>query len=210
MFFCVLAIFCFYQTTAAQSGRKSKNDAPPVEQKAPQESKAVENEKEMPKPKDETPVRISSLIVVGEVQHNFTYYNSNQIDTALKECVRMLKASPKSVSKVARGSGKISYKASKELAEKETDTFVLWLGFLMKDDGYGNAFIESVQYAVLTPKTAKIVTRGEIDPAENKIVTSGGVLQNPPGRKNAATALLQMKQGARKIAEILLRGGWLD
>jgi hypothetical protein len=209
LFFCVLAIFCFYQTTAAQSGRRIKKNDASSKQNAPVESKSIETEKEIQK--DEAKVRISSLIVVGEVQHNFTYYNSNTIDIALKECVRMLQSSQKSVSQIAKGSGKLSYKEAKELAEKEAVVFVLWLGFSAKDDGYGNMYIESLQYAVLTPKTARIVTRGEIDPGENKIVTSsGGVLQVPTGRKSSATALLQMKQGAREIAAILIRGGWLD
>lgn len=212
MFFCVLAIFCFYQTIAAQSGRRINKNPASSQQSAPVESKPAEIEKETEKEKvqtDETPVRISSLIVVGEVQHNFQYYKSNQIDTALEECVRMLKSSSKSLSKITKGGGKISYNKAKEQAEEEADTFVLWLGFSAKDDGYGNMYIESVQYAVLTPKTAKILTRGEIDPGQNKVVTSGGVLQIPTGRRNAATALIQMKLGARQIAAILLRGGWL-
>lgn len=208
LFFCVLAIVCFYQITAAQSGRRINKNTAPSGQKAPPETKSTETENEAQQ--NETPVRISSLIVVGEVQHNFAYYNSNQIDIALKELVRMLKSSPKSPSEITKGGGKINYKEAKEQAKKETDTFVLWLGFAAKDDGYGNMYIASLQYAVLMPKTAKVLTRGEIDPGQNKVVTSGGVLQIPAGRKNPATALLQMKQGARQIAGILLRGGWLD
>jgi hypothetical protein len=208
LFFCVLAIVCFYQITAAQSGRRINKNTASSEQKAPPETKSTETENEVRK--DETPVRISSLTVVGEVQHNFTYYNSNEIDIALKELVRMLKSSSKSPSEITKGGGKINYKEAKEQAKKESDTFVLWLGFVAQNDGYVNMYIASLQYAVLMPKTAKVLTRGEIDPGQNRVVTSGGVLQIPTGRKNSATALLQMKQGARRIAEILLRGGWLD
>lgn len=208
LFFCVLAIVCFCQITAAQSGRRINKNTVSSEPKAPPETKSTETENEARK--NETPVRISSLIVVGEVQHNFTYYNSNEIDIALKELVRMLKSSPKSPSEITKGGGKIGYKEAKEQAKKETETFVLWLGFVAKDDGYGNMYIASLQYAVIMPQTAKILTRGEIDPGQNQVVTSGGVLQIPTGRRNSATALLQMKQGARRIAGILLRGGWLD
>lgn len=212
LFFCVLLIFCFYQTNAAQSGRRTDKNAASSQPNAPIDSKSAETKKETEKEArdDETPVRISSMIVVGEVQHNFPYYKSNEIDAALKELVRMLKSSPKSLSEITRGSGKTTYKQAKEQAQKETGAYVLWLGFLAKDDGYGNMYIESVQYAVLTPKTARVVTRGEIDPGENKVVTSGGVLQLPPARRTAATGIIQMRSGARQIAAILLRGGWLD
>ena len=212
LLFCILLIFCFYQTNAAQSGRRTDKNTDSSRQTTPSDSKSTDTKKEIEKKirDDETRVRISSMIVVGEVQHNFPYYKSNEIDAALKELVRMLKDSPKSLSEITRGSGKTTYKEAKEQAQKETETFVLWLGFLAKDDGYGNMYIASIQYAVLSPQTARVVTRGEIDPGENKVVTSGGVLQIPTGRRTAATGIIQMRTGARQIAAILLRGGWLD
>ena len=207
LFFCVTAIFCFYQTTAAQSGRVIKK-ADSSGQKASVEAKSTNAENDVQK--DQSPVRISSLIVVGEVQHNFAYYKSNDIDIALKELVRTLKSSPKSVLEITKGDGKTNYKKAKERAEKETDKFVLWLGFSAKDDGYGNMYFDSVQYAVLTPKTAKVVTRGQVQPKQNGVLSSGGVLNIPKTRQSSATDLLQMKQGAREIAGILLHCGWLD
>ena len=214
LFFCVAAIFCFSQTTDAQSGRRINKNTASSEQNAPVDAKPAETVKEIVKqtekeiPMNETSYRISSMIVAGEVQHNFTFYKSNEIGAALKECVRVLKSSSKSLSEVARGDGKMSYKEAKEQAEKETDTYVLWLGFWAKDDGYGNVYIESVQYAVITPKTGKILTRGEIDPDQTGVVSTGGVL-NIPKINRRTYALMQMKDGARQIAGILLRGGWL-
>ena len=208
LFFCITAIFCFYQTTAAQSGRRVVKKAESSGQQSPVESKSTNTENDVRE--DESPVRISSLIVVGEVQHNFAYYNSNDIDIALKELVRTLKSSTKPVPEITRGDGKTNYKKAKERAEKETDKFVLWLGFSAKDDGYGNMYFDSVQYAVLTPKTAKVVTRGQIQPKQNGVLSSGGVLNIPKTRQSSATNLLQMKQGVREIAGILLHGGWLD
>jgi hypothetical protein len=209
LFVCVLLIFGFYQATDAQSGRRIKK-ADSSEQKAQAETKPAQTEKDVRK---NTPnvARISSLLVVGEIQHSFAFFKSNEIDAALKEFVRFLKDYSKSQTEVTRGGGKVSYKEAKELAEKQNGggAHVLWLGFDTKDDGYGNLYIAAVQYAVLTPETARIVTRGEIDPKENKIATSVGVLQIPNG-KGSASALLQMKQGVREIAAILMRGGWLD
>lgn len=209
LFFCVLAIFCFCRTSAAQSGRRiNKNTAPsaPVAQKTPVESKPVETVNDVPK--NDASVKISALAVVGEVQHNFDYYKSNEIDAALKECIRTLQYSPKSLTQIAKGSGKTSYKDAKELAEKEADVFVLWLGFSAKNDQYGKMYIDSLQYALLTPQTAKVITRGEITPKQNGVLSTGGVLNIPNGR-NTTSALIQMKDGAREIAGILLRGGWI-
>jgi hypothetical protein len=206
LFLCVLAIFCFYQTAAAQSGRRVNKNTASSAQKPPVETKPAKTEAETQNA--ESPVRISSMVVVGEVQHNFTYYKSNEIDAALKECVRVLKSSFKSTSEITRGGGKITYAQAKEQAKKETETFVLWLGFLAKDDGSGNMYIESIQYAVLTPNSAKVLTRGEIQPKQYGVLSSGGVL-NIPNVRRRTDSLIQMKDGAREIAGILLRGGWL-
>jgi hypothetical protein len=207
LFFCVLLIFCFYQTVAAQSGRRINKNPSSVQQNAPIEAKSTETEQDAPT--NEMPVQISSMIVVGEVQHNFKLYKSNEIDVTLKECVTMLKSSSKALSEITKGSGKMGYKEAKELARKEIDTFVLWIGFSAKDDGYGNMYIDTVQYALLTPETAKVVTRGEIQPKQNGVLSSGGVLNIPNGRR-ISIAMLQMRDGAREIVGILLRGGWLD
>ena len=205
-FFCVLAIFCFYQMTHAQSGRRVQKNSS-TEQKSTTEAASATTETNAPA--DEIPVRISSLTVIGEVQHDFAYYSSNTIDIALKELVRTLKSYTKSLSEITRGDGKTNYAEAKELA-KESEAFVLWLGFSAKNDSYGKMYIDSIQYAVLIPKTAKVLTRGEIEPKQNSVLTTGGVLNLPKSRRrSSATALLEMKEGARQIAAILVRGGWL-
>jgi hypothetical protein len=213
LFFCALLIFCFYQPAAAQSGRRvekkvaTPQPTPPVESKSAKTEKETVKETEKEAQTDETPVKISSLIVIGEVQHNFTYYKSNEIDAALKECIRMLQSS-KTLSQITKGGGKITYKQAKEQAEEEAETYVLWLGFAAKDDGYGNMYIDFIQYALLTPKTAKVVTRGQIEADPNQVLATGGVL-NIPKVSRRTYSLIQMKDGARQIAAILLRGGWL-
>lgn len=205
-FFGVLTIFCFYQTTAAQSGRRSEKKTAPVEQITPPETKQTDTETEIEE--TDAPVRISSLTVVGEVQHNFAYYKSNDLDNALKAFISSLKFSSKSTTQLTKG-GKMSYAEAREQAKKEADTFILWLGFSAKNDGYANMYIDSVQYAVIKPKTAKVLIKGEIKPGQNQIGNPGGVVQVPTARRRAS-ALSEMKNGARQIASILARGGWLD
>ena len=203
--FCVLTIFCFYQTTAAQSGRRPKKETTSTQQTVPVESKPAETEDETQE--DKIPVRISSLTVVGEVQHNFAYYKSNDLDIALKEFIRFLKFSSKSVPELMKD-GKMNYAEAQERAKKETETFILWIGFAAKDDGSGNMYIDSIQYAVLKPKTAKVLTRGQFKPNQNQTLSTGG--SQIPTVRRRTSALLEMKSGVREIAAILLRGGWLD
>lgn len=212
LFGCLLAIFCFYQATDAQSGRRSNKTGGSInknggatQQAPPVETKPAETEKEAPM--GETPRRIASMTVVGEVQHNFTYNKSNYIDVALKECIDALQTS-KILTLMTRGSGKMTYAEAKETAEKESDTYILWLGFALQMTGSGNGYIESVQYALLSPQTGKVVTRGEIEAKPNQTLATGGVINLPNGRQRT-DELIQMKDGARQVAAILMRGGWL-
>ena len=101
----------------------------------------------------------------------------------------------------------MTYPEAKEQAKKETDKFILWFGFAAKDDGYGNMYIDFIQYAVIKPKTAKVLTRGQVKPGQ--IQYPGGVTQIPTVRRRMSS-LSEMKDGARQIAAILLRGGWLN
>jgi len=212
--FCVLAIFCFCQAAPAQSRRVPQKNAPATDKNAPSteqtapvvESKSAETKDEIQA--DPTPVRISSLLLVGEVQHDFTYYKSNDIDNAMKEFIRFLELISKSTPQMTRGSGKMSYTQAKEQAQKETGNYVLWMGFAAKDDGYGNMYIDFVQYAVIAPKTGKVLTRSQVKPGQNSVV--GGVMQIPAGRRRTSgSAYSEMKDCARQIAAILSRGGWL-
>jgi hypothetical protein len=213
LFFCVLAILFGSQTTVAQSRRVPQKNPPSTdkntgstEQTAPVEAKPAKIE--VDDEEDKSPVRILSLMIVGEVQHNFAYYNSNEMDIALKECLRTLKSASKSPPLLTRGD-KMNYTEAKERAKKETDTFILWLSFAAKIDGAGNMYIDFIQYAVIKPKTGKVMTRGQVTPGQTQIGNPGSVLRIPTVRRRTSS-LLEMKDGARQIAGILLRGGWLD
>lgn len=215
LFLSVLAILCFYQPTLAQARRQKKPATPaPTEQTAPAETKSapVETKPAAAIDDDEkpsVPVRIGSLMVVGEMQHNFTFYKSNDVENALKEFTSFLKFISKTAPLMTRGSDKMSYTEAKAQAKKETDKYVLWMGFAAKDDGYGGVYIDFAQYAVIEPQTGKVLTRSQVKPGQNSIV--GGVKQVRVDRRRiSAGAYSEMKDCARQIAAILRGGGWLS
>lgn len=205
LIFCVFVCFCFCQTTPAQSGRRPDKNKPATEQKNV-ESKRAETSSE--KRDEKTPVRILSLKLVGEVQHNFAYYKSNDLENALKEFIFFTKLITKNAPAMTRGDKKLNYTEAKEQAKKETDAFVLWIGFSAKNDNYGNMYIDVIQYAVLKPQSGEVLTRGQFKPGESELGKPDVVVNLPTGRR--PIALLEMKNGARELAVLLVRGGWLD
>lgn len=207
----VLAIFCFCQTVIGQSGRRTKKetDVPPQTTDAPRQTAPVRlPQAEIDEPEESAPaVRVGSLKLVGEVQHNAAYYRSNELDNALKEGVRAFKDYAKTPLQLARG-GRMNYTQAKEAAQKETGTFVLWLGFSTNIDNYGSIYLDFIQYAVLKPQTGRVLKRGQIVPGQPGITRTGGVLQLPPQTRRLSSHLA-MRLGTREIAALLIRGGWI-
>ena len=222
LFFCLMAIFCFSpETVNAQSGRRNGQKTKPAEQTKPTEQ-TMPTEQITPadpetvltleddETEDKTPVQIKSLKIVGEVQHDARFYRSNEMDNAIKEFIRTLKLYSKPAPVMTRG-GKATYAEAKELAKKESDTFILWIGFMAKTDGYGNMYIDVVQYAVIKPQTGKILTRAEIRPAQTQMISPGVILPAPNVRRTSPVRMRQeMNDIVRKIAAILARAGWLN
>ncbi len=214
LFLCLMAIFCLSQTATAQSGRRNKEKTKPAEQqtttveaKTPQtDAKTAETDET----DDQTPVRITSLRIVGEVQYDAVLYRSNELDNAIKEFIRFLKLTSKAAPVMTKG-GKATYAEAKEQAKNESDTFILWLGFMAKTDGYGNMYIDSVQYAVIKPQTGKILTRAEIKPEQTQMISPGVRLPAPTVRRSSPVRMRnEMNDCVRKIASILARAGWLN
>ncbi len=205
LIFC-LACFCFIENAAAQSGRHQKPKNETVEKVENPVTKTVENKQVSEEKK--THEKISSLIVVGEIQRNTSYYATGELDRALKEVVYYYELHKRTSPKITR-EGKLKYDEAKERAKKETENYILWLGFVEEDDSYGNVRLSSVQYAILSPKTAEIVTRGQLEPGQSNIGNPGGILQmpKPSGRQDVKD---QLRNAAYGIVNILLHGGWLD
>lgn len=109
---------------------------------------------------------------------------------------------------VTRGD-KMDFEDAKEPAKKETDTFILWLGFITTNDSSAVMYLDYTQYAILTPQTAEFVTKGTIEPRLTEIGYPGGVLQLPTTRR-LPTLSTGMKESVRQISVILKNGGWFD
>jgi hypothetical protein len=148
-------------------------------------------------------VTISPVTVVGTIVHPYTYLKTSYLDSALKECVNALKM--RSVD--ATAGGKLKLEAAEELAKRETRNTVLWIGFVVKDDGLGNMIFDEVDYVVLLPRTGKVLTRGSLEPGTlSPAITSGGVLRLP--RQGATSSISrQMKMAAAEIVQRLRIGG---
>lgn len=199
---CVLLFFCFCLPAAAQSGRRNKNAAPSP---TPVPATAAET-------KSDPLVRVSSIIVFGELQQDNRFYRSNELDRALKEFVRTFKERPLprrlSSLDVAKG-GKLSFTEAKERAKKETETYVLWIGFVGETASCGDMVITRIDYALLVPQIGKALTHGQIVPGQSNPLLTGSVLRLPSVHKHADSRQ-QMREGARTIAARLVTGGWLD
>lgn len=208
-----LAVLLFQTCVAnAQSGRR-KNVTTPTTAPTP-----VLNSAETEKPpvtEDETPslqpsdVSISTLLVAGEIVHDNLYYKGNDLDNALKDCVRNFRDGYRPVN--ATKIGKLNFNDAKERAKKETDAYLLWISFVSKTDGYGNMRLDYAEYAILIPGTGKRLTNGRIKPNETSVVATGGILGLPQNRTRSSPISFnrEMRDVVRQIPEILIHGGWL-
>jgi hypothetical protein len=205
--FCLLAISGLSLTSYAQSRRQKRETPAPVEQTpAPVEQKTTQSvDADEP---DETPVQIKSLKIVGEIQHDAVLYGGTDFSNAIKEFIRALNSYSKNAPVMTRA-GKATYKEAKELAKKESDTFVLWIGFMAKTGSSGNMYLETVQYAVIKPNTGKILTRAEIRPESTRMIRPGVILPAPTVRRSGKLRD-EMDDSVRRIAANLARAGWLN
>lgn len=193
-------IFCLFQTAAAQSGRKK--DKPP---ETPEQPSAVETTNDSQNKKQTE--QISSLKIAGELQYDSGWTKSTYLGSVLEECADNFQGRPGEPLKVEKV-GKMKLNDAKELAKKESDAYVLWMGFFVRNTTYGS-YVDFVDYALLKPATGKVLTYGRIQPGRTSMGNTGTVLQVPINKK-APTELSQLKQGAREVATLLKRGGWFD
>lgn len=203
--------FGLIQSVEAQSGRRKPVTGPgtistPTVANEPAKAPPVSDERA-----DDPNVKITSILVTGEIAHPYAYYKSSFLGSAIKECVNALKKHPVAAAKA----GEIDFTKAKELAKKETEVYVLWLGFETKDDGAGNQILDYVDYAVLVPKTAKILTNGRIEPGEaSPAITRGGVLSLPRTRTTTRSSPVQANRQMRFVADEVVNrlklGGWID
>lgn len=196
LIFCAIAVFCAYQSVSAQSGRR-----PPRATPTPQPPVVEKPETTTPEPKDDPPVKITSLLIVGEIQASSARFSSSFVDFGLKECVRELELQ-KNLKLTATKGGKMNFTEAQDRAKKETDAYVLWLGYSLGADGYGNMKVTYTDYIILAPESAKKVVTGRVSSKD------GGV--SMPTSSDGITARGQLEAASRDIVNRLRKGGWFD
>lgn len=207
LFLAVCLIFFGSQLAFGQSGRRSTatpTPTPSVPQTAVKTTVPADEPAQTVKPADAAVVR--SVLVAGEVVHDYTYYKSTTLDSALKECANRLRNSRRvpNVTKI----GKMGFNDAKERAKKENEAYVLWISFVARDDGYGNMLIDYADYALLIPKTGHRLTYGRVKPGERSVVSTGGILGLPKPSNNRRSPYRQMENAVWQITDLLLHGGW--
>lgn len=190
-------IFCLSQSAPAQSGRKK--DKPPEK---PEQISTTETQDEKPTE------RIKALKIAGEFQYDSGWNYTTALGSVLDECVNNLQGRPGEPLKVEKV-GKMKFNDAKALAKKETETYVLWMGFFIRNVPLGDSYVDFIDYAVLKPETGKILTKGRIQPGASSMGNTGTILKVPVNKK-APTRSSQLYQGAREVATLLKRGGWFD
>jgi hypothetical protein len=195
----IAATLCFSQTALTQSGRHRHKS---VSAPQPTVTAGPATDAQPVKPS----AQVSSVIVVAEIAHKFDYFRSNYLGAVFKDFKDRITRRPSPAIEVTNG-GSMSLNEARERAKKETETYLLWIEFVMQDNDVGAMSIAFINYAVLMPQTAKFLTWGKIYPGQESIRSAGGVLRVPalPGRNSA---LLQMREGTREIADRLIVGGW--
>lgn len=210
LIFCAAAILCFYQSAVAQSGRRLSKPTPTPQPSPPTAapktaikpaSSEPADEAEATKPDD---VQIKSILISGEIQHTNRFFRSTYLGSTLKETVETLKKMRPAME--ATKGEKLTFTEAQAKAKKETDVYILWLGFAVTNDAWGNNFIQFVEYAVLIPETGKRLTYGRVKLGESTFVNKGSVLQLP---KQCPYDLSYLKITAREIVYRLQRYGWL-
>lgn len=201
LFVCAVTIFSLFQTSAAQSGRKN-NKGETVPEKTVSET--VKTEPQTTEPK----VHIKSLKIVGKLEYGKGYFYSNDFKDAMKELEKDLSLRYQFSLNVTRGE-KMDFEEAKELAKQETETYILWIGFVAGSYSSGVLYFDFANYAILAPKTAKFVTRGQVEPRSTETGNPGGVLQLPTDRRKPSMSY-GMKESVRQISGILHNGGWFE
>lgn len=203
--FCILAVFCFSFEADAQSGRKKKPVA--VEQSPVVESQKSETAATEEARKNEPLVKISSLKLVAKLEHDAGYFYSTDFKDAVKDLERDLRRRFRFSLTVERGE-KMKFEEAKELAKNETDTYVLWVGFVVSKSSSGVMFFDYAQYAILKPQTAEFVAKGKIEPRLTEIGNIGGIPQLPGKRRPSLRT--GMKLSIQQMLEIFEKGGWFE
>lgn len=204
LIFCVIAGFCLSHSTFAQSGRRLPKTNP-TPQTTPT---AVKPEKTTPPPEEIKPTeRISQLLIAGEMQESSWSWSSknylkNMIDNYLDEIKRH-----RSLQINAINGGKMNFKDAKERAKKETDTYILWMGFAITNGSYGGDRLDYIEYTILKPQTGKSLISGRITAAD---IAKMQKVMGIPTNSKSMSASTDMQFVGRNLIDKLINLGWIS
>lgn len=185
---CVLAALCLAHAAAAQSGRRNTT-------KSPVPPPAVEAEKPAG--------RITSVVICGhDISKELKESYSTSVSTVVKSFTAALTERPGTLLGVVNG-GKLKREDAVERAKRETGAYVLWFGYSMKMVGLYDVTVEHIDYVVLMPQTAEILTEGRVYPDRQRTTADpGGIMRLPTQRRRQRTPdpHYQLEKGGREIA----------
>ena len=184
LIFCMATALCLSQVARAQSGRRKDKQPSP----SSADSQAV------------APVKMLSILVGGiDIDPDTKEVWSTYRGTIAKACIARLKERPGPALKVIDG-GKMTRTEAFESAKRQTDAYVLWFGY-RSTSGLSER-ISYVDYRLLLPQTAEILTEGRVLPNLQKTtVDPGGVMRLPtiPGQRRSIS--MQLDVAGRQVAD---------
>lgn len=198
LIFCAAAILCFYQSVAAQSGRRLPKSTPILQPVQPSVTTEIVNSDET----KEQPEKIEYLLIVGEILNDDSY-SDFLLNSTLDYCLRKLESQPNLKVKSEVG-GKMNFKQAQERAKKGNNVYILWIGFALKNLGNGKTQVDYANFSILKSNSAQKLFTGRIDP--EKLSKNGGVR----GAKQPASEAAQIDNIGEEIIYRLLRWGWLN
>ncbi|MBX7172735.1 MAG: hypothetical protein K1X72_17325 [Pyrinomonadaceae bacterium] len=207
--FYVVLVLGFSQLAKAQSGRRPKTTSTPMPTPASQSASAEsKTEKTEPEPEEIKPTeKISQILIAGEMQESSWSWKSknylkNTIDDYLDEIKRH-----RSLQINAINGEKMTFKEAKERAKKETDTYILWMGFAITNGSSGGAKLDYIEYAILKPQTAKSLTSGRITDAD---ITKMQKVMGIPSSSGSLGLGTAMEFVGRNLIDKLINLGWIS
>jgi hypothetical protein len=191
LFFCFSILIFFASQANAQSGRRLPKLSPkPTETTTPKEPPVEESKPA--KPQEKAPL-VSVMVVYQLYNVMSSQYLTNAV---LDGCLERLQ---KAIGLTARFGKEMNRKEASDIAQKSSDTYVLWLQLesesFGQDTGRNSAQSYYVNYVLYTPGTAKSKSSGHVYQRQR------GVNPLPQGDISAEYAL---KRAGRELADRVL------
>jgi hypothetical protein len=192
----VATTVCLSQSALAQSGRRIKR--PPS---TPQQTAQTETRPETPTAPQTTPpaATVNAIIVGAEIVMDGYKVHTNEQNDAIKSCMERLKERP--LLNVIKG-GKMKRAEAIERAKLETEAYVLWMEIKTRMVGLFYEEVVVINYYVFTPKTAKVLIEGQLDPKRQETRIGQVRIPQVPRRTHPAIAYMdQLEEGGRAVAD---------